>query len=134
MNNKNIVLEKNLTIRQVERWKKQFGGNNSNFILEGIWRRTQVESNKKKSGWRGPQDRRRRMLQYLDKYSLAPNGSGRTDLIVVSPYIWLNIVSPKNEILGYLKQIHEGARQGRWQSLASGRKNQFTYRNDRVIP
>ena len=52
-----------------DKWKDQFVANGRSSI-DGVWRRTQEESNAKESGWKKAGDARRKLIQFRDDYDL----------------------------------------------------------------
>lgn len=109
-----VVIDSNLPVSALSRWKLQFK-NVSRDYMEGLWRRTQSEINAVESGKTTDKDQRRRLIHFFDKYDVVDNGDGSCSFVIVSPWLWLCISSPKNEIDGYLGQIESATRDGLWE-------------------
>lgn len=81
------------------------------FIDEGLWRRTQDRVNAAESGWRGPLDARRRMIQYYYRYSMVG-----CDLYVTDALVWVHQTLPQDEIAESWRRLSDALRQGRWKA------------------
>jgi len=96
-----------------KRWVKQFVKPGRDY-LEGLWRRTQSEINKDKSGWQKSGDCRRRIVHYFDGYRLTPQGKNNFSLSVFSPYVWLHLGMPEEEINQYYNQAINALKKTGW--------------------
>ncbi len=72
--------------------------------LEGIWFRTQTESNKALSKWSGPEDRRRRIVHFFDEYGVS-NINGTNYLQLEKTFLYLSVSLPINELDEYINKI-----------------------------
>lgn len=108
-----LVLVSDLDPAVAPRWRAQFVALGRD-TLEGLWVRTQDQRNQHLSGWRDEQDRRRKLLHYIDRYALVPDAErpGRWALVLAAPYLWLQLAAPTLEIDALHEQLRQAARDG----------------------
>lgn len=124
-----ILIAENLDESHFVRWNQQFlGGDNSGdrTVLEGLWRRTQDIRNKKQSGWGSEEDARRRIVHYIDKYSLSETNEGVYQLNISEIYLWLELTFPSEEISGYFKLLKVALEVGGWTRSIDGTETIFS--------
>ncbi|MEV6565918.1 hypothetical protein [Streptomyces kronopolitis] len=101
---------------QVATWDKHFAGaahERPRAIEEGIWRRTQEQTNADQSGWSEDEHGRRRVVHYRYRYDIdytfpVPR------LVLADLYLYHSVLAPAAEIEAYLKRIAAWLGQGRW--------------------
>ena len=76
---------------------------------ESVWRRHQHESNARLSGWKSPDDRRRRLIHFYDEY-----GTEEESFVLRHTYVWVNLTLPQDEIDLYRTTIHRRLASGGW--------------------
>lgn len=79
---------------------------------ESIWRRHQDEGNARLSGWRSPEDRRRRLIHFYDEY-----GVSGSDFVLKGTHVWMSVTLPKEEVERYECRILTGLATGGWESV-----------------
>ncbi len=97
---------------QVHRFHAHVNSNASGWHrkwTESIWRRHQHPSNAVKSGWRGEDDHKRRLIHFYDEYDL----EGR-DFVLRRAYLSLNLTLPAEHIEEYRNAIADRMRHGEW--------------------
>ena len=94
-----VVLE-NLSEEQMKKWKNFYAETETHNprTEEGIWRRTQEKQNKDESGWKNPNDCRRRMLHYFHCFDIQENKHHKFDLVLKESYLWINLSLLSSEI------------------------------------
>lgn len=103
--------------RLIDRWRTFYEGDSQEFdrkAEEGLWRRTQDPRNRMHSGWKSPDDKRRRLLHYRHSFDLVPNADGTHCLALVDTYFWLHLCFPTTEIAEYQAEIASALRVGGW--------------------
>ncbi|MFI0220474.1 hypothetical protein [Streptomyces lydicus] len=101
---------------QVATWDTHFAGaahERPRAIEEGIWRRTQEQTNADQSGWSEDEHGRRRVVHYRYRYDIdytfpVPR------LVLADLYLYHSVLAPAAEIEAYLKRIAAWLGQGRW--------------------
>lgn len=116
-----IVLE-DLEENLIEKWNKGFLETGRNYS-HGMWFRTQEMLNRKFSGWSGPDDRRRRLIQFYDEYEIENN-----NLCITNCYLWISLAFPEEEIKRYMEHIKMSAEKGSWRM-----KNKNTYEKGDIL-
>ncbi|MEK7066378.1 MAG: hypothetical protein AAB965_02275 [Patescibacteria group bacterium] len=111
-----IVIDTKLDNEALKKWQVQFV-DTGRTALEGLWRRTQEEVNKKLSDWEDAGDKRRRILHYRDQYELAKQEDGTYSLLVTNPYLWLSVSLPESEMKEYLNKFHSALEKGNWDKI-----------------
>jgi hypothetical protein len=81
---------------------------------ESIWRRHQHPSNAEKSGWRSPDDQRRRLVHFYDEYGLEGDA-----FVLRHSYLFLGLTLPTEHIAEYRAAIAEGMDRGEWRSAGT---------------
>ena len=81
--------------KALKHWQEQFVDNDRN-IHEGIWRRTQDPKNAKYSKWKSENDKRLRVVHFLDHYDIQENGDN-CDLVLIGSYLRINHSLPQIE-------------------------------------
>ncbi len=120
------VVKANLSNQLQENWKVRFSKDKRGYnraIRENVWRRHQVEENKKLSQWSSKEDMRRRILHFRDEYAL-----NRGDFTLENPYMFLHLKLPKEEIAEYLDVMNKNLDDGGWRE-----HNGEFYRGDAVV-
>lgn len=115
-----------------KRWVKQFV-NPGRDSLEGLWRRTQSEINKNKSGWQKSNDCRRRIIHYFDGYRLISQDKKNISLSVFSPYVWLHLGMPEKEINQYYSQAKTALEKTGWLTHKKSNKDYQLFIKDDLI-
>lgn len=110
-----IKILDNLDLRYKEKWNKQFVAPNRT-CAEGLWRRTQDEATKEKSGWQSPLDCRRRMIHFLDQYDVVVENNNAS-LVIKDIYLWLCTTLPDYEMDEYILRIKNAAEKNAWESV-----------------
>ena len=114
-----VILVKDLDKEYYTRkWQTQFV-NPGRRRAEGIWRRTQEEATREKSGWTGPHDARRRMIHFLDEYDMVENKSGNVDFAIVSAYLWMAVTLPSGECDVYEQRIYDALSANEWKKVTN---------------
>ena len=114
------IVEKDLSKELIKNWKLRFSRDNNGYnraIRENVWRRHQTSVNSQFSNWSSDNDARRRILHFRDEYALI-NG----DFTLKTPYLFLHLKLPKEEIEEYLATLKTNLKQGQWR----GEKERFT--------
>ena len=111
------IIQSGLSEELIGNWKSRFCDNWDRSIREAVWRRHQCPENAELSGWRSPEDMRRRVLHYRDKYSLVGG-----DFALTHAKIVLSFFAPYREILDHHDRVMSSLRG--W--VAVGER---TYRN-----
>lgn len=111
------VVVAQLDERQKVRYHRHFDSDRSGWHrrwTESIWRRHQDPANAALSGWRSPEDRRRRLIHFYDEYGVEGDA-----FVLRHTSVWLNVTLPADEIDGYLAAIRRGLTDGGWSAAAS---------------
>lgn len=87
---------------------------------QGLWRRTQSPINARESGWRTPEDSRRRMVHFDYKFAVAHSGGASAQIVMESCYVWLHVTLPIDELAAYERLFHRGLTNNRWMPWRSG--------------
>jgi len=82
-------------MRGLEIWNKQFIATDRH-IHEGIWRRTQAKENKIQSKWKFTEDRRWRVVHFIDNYGVVCTGK-TANLVLKGVYLKINHSLPTLE-------------------------------------
>lgn len=98
-----------------KRWEVQFKKTKRE-VMEGLWRRTQLEYNREYSGWKSEADARRKMIHFMDRYDVVENKKGTVDFVLKAPYMWMHFLNPKNEIDRYREKLLHALRKGGWKA------------------
>ncbi len=107
----NYICIENVSKENQYKWKKFLKNKSKKYSeVEGIWRRTQVAENKKNSGYKTKEDKRRKILHYIDRYKI--NKSNQ--LVLSEMYLWISLAFPEKEINKFLQQVEKGIREGGW--------------------
>lgn len=122
-----IVIDSNLPSSAKDRWKVQFNGSQRD-NMEGLWRRTQSTVNAFESGKINENDQRRRLVHFFDTYDVVDNDNGGCSFVMTSPWLWLCVSSPKEEIEKYLQQIELATKNSGWQQT-NNKDNGLVYSN-----
>jgi hypothetical protein len=118
-----VILAKDLDEEYYsQKWQKQFVDPGRR-RAEGIWRRTQDEVTREKSGWAGPHDARRRMIHFLDEYGMIKNKSGGVDFAIAAAYLWMAVTLPSEECDVYEQRVHDALVANQWKETS---KNKYT--------
>lgn len=122
-----VVLAKNLDKKYYqEKWNKQFVRPGRR-RAEGIWRRTQDETTRHKSGWSCETDCRRRMIHFLDEYDMIENQSGNVDFAIKAAYLWMSVTLPQGECNAYEEKVIKALDTFNWRQIADK-----TYKKDNL--
>lgn len=81
---------------------------------ESIWRRHQDERNARLSGWKSPDDRRRRLVHFYDEY-----GVHGDQFVLKGTHVWVSLTLPEVEVAAYEARILAGAAAGGWSTAPS---------------
>ncbi|MFH0808514.1 MAG: hypothetical protein V1888_02760 [archaeon] len=110
----NYICISKLSEDNCKKWKNFLKDKNKNYSeIEGLWRRTQDIKNKENSGYKSKQDKRRKILHYINRYKINKN----SQMILSDAYLWVSLAFPKNEIQDFLKQIDLGLKKGKWKKM-----------------
>jgi hypothetical protein len=113
-----VILAKDLDKNYyAQKWQKQFVKPGRR-RAEGIWRRTQDEVTRDKSGWSGSHDMRRRMIHFLDEYGMVENGSGSVDFAIVAAYLWMAVTLPSEECGIYEQRVRDALSANQWKEIS----------------
>ena len=107
-----FVVASGLNARQLERYRLHIDSDASGWhrrFTESIWRRHQHPSNARQSGWRGPEDQKKRLIHFYDDYGVE-NG----DFVLRHAYLHLVLGLPAEHIDEYREAIAAGLRDGGW--------------------
>lgn len=105
-----IVLPR-LSNEQIERWQKQFQ-NDGRDIAEGMWRRSHDVFTHEKFGT-DINDRRRRLVHFIDRYALVDEG-GETSLAITESYLYICSTLPQSEVDVYWARHRALAERSGW--------------------
>jgi hypothetical protein len=107
----NYTCSKQLPKDTIKKWNNFLKEKDKKYAeVEGLWRRTQDLKNKKLSGYKSPKDKRRKILHYINQYSINKDKK----LILKNMYLWISLAYPKEEIEKYMFQIEKGLKRGEW--------------------
>jgi len=108
------LVKENISNDEYTLWKKFLKKKNKDYAeIEGLWRRTQDKKNKKDSGWKNSHDKRRKMLHYINRYTIKKKNN-QNNLYLKETYLWISLAFPSNEMKGFLEQIEKGLKKGNW--------------------
>jgi hypothetical protein len=79
-----------------------------------LWYKFQNEGFLSDPEWQSPNDKRRRLIQFVDQYDVIQKANGNYQFIMTAPYFWVNYVQPKEEIELYHTKLQDALRQGEW--------------------
>jgi len=130
-----FVVVPELDDRQLERYRKHIDSNASGWHrrwTESIWRRHQHPSNARLSGWRGPDDQKRRILHFHDEYGV----EGRA-FVLRHAYLWMHVSLPRSAVEAYRAAVEAALVAGQWRAeggeVARGLEQQRFRRGDLVL-
>ena len=106
------VIERDLAPRHLRRFTEHMDSDRSGWHrrwTESIWRRHQDPGNAALSGWRSPDDRRRRLVHFHDEYGIR----GR-DFVLRGTHVWVGVSLPAPEVEAYEARIRSGLARGGW--------------------
>jgi hypothetical protein len=99
-------------------------------IEEGLWRRTQNFENKNYSGWKGKNDKRRRMVHYCYSYDLVEDSLKHPVIAITEFYLWWHVCMPANEVAIYTESIYSNLQLGGWRRIYGiGNEEMFYFGN-----
>lgn len=88
----------------LQTWSKFYGANGFH-SQSGVWRRTQSEANREKSGWTNPRDARRRLVQYEVRF--AKFGGLASEVVRVEAFhLWIHLALPEAELDHELRALN----------------------------
>lgn len=95
-----MIIKSNLSDLDLINFNKRFSISNGFdcSVRENIWRRHQSFENHELSGWKTEEDRRRRLVHFIDKYDVINN-----NFCLSKFYLRINLQLPILESLGYEK-------------------------------
>lgn len=106
-----------LSERQIQRYHAHIDSDRTGWHrrwTESIWRRHQDPRNERLSGWKSPDDRRRRLIHFFDEYGL----DGRA-FVLRHAHLWMNVTLPADEIERYRAAIMDAIARGGWSPMKS---------------
>jgi len=101
-----------LTEHQIDRYRRHIDSDASGWhrrFTESIWRRHQHPSNARLSGWRGPEDQKKRLIHFYDEYGLEGG-----NFVLRHAYLHLILGLPGEHIDEYRAAMAGGLRDGQW--------------------
>jgi hypothetical protein len=94
----------------LEQWNKIFVKNGRN-IHEGVWRRTQDKKNAEFSQWKNEDDKRLRVVHFVDHYSVISGEDGSSCcLALIGAYLRINHTLPISEAKSVFKRYRESVK------------------------
>lgn len=121
----------------IKLWKdvyaKTIGTETDKTVEESLWRRTQSAKNKKVSGWKNTNDKRRKVVYYRHKYALSTENCDNPCISLVSTYVYICLTLPKKEIAEYLSLIRNSLEKGGWNLLENLGNKIKKYRAGKMI-
>jgi hypothetical protein len=112
MNSPYIVLN-NLSPEQIERWHVQFARDGRD-TAEGMWRRSHDDYTAKKFG-SDPNDKRRRLVHFIDKYDIVDAIGGKA-LGIIHSYVYICSTLPRQDVANYWLRHQELAKRHGWKT------------------
>lgn len=130
-----FVIIPELDDRQLERYRRHIDSNASGWHrrwTESIWRRHQHPSNARLSGWKGPDDQKRRIVHFYDEYAV----EGRA-FVLRHAYLWMHVSLPRQAVAAYREAVGVALAHGEWRAdgseLARGLEQRRYRRGDLLL-
>lgn len=105
-----------------ERWRScyQEVRDRPRYVEEGLWRRTQDPANADQSGWRGPEDGRRRLMHYRYSYGLDQSPAAPR-LVMNDLYVYHSVAYPRPELADHRETVAKALADGGWNPVSEGK-------------
>lgn len=123
-----FVVQPNLGPKQLRRYALHMDSDESGWHrrwTESIWRRHQCPQNAALSGWKSPDDGRRRLIHFYDEYGVEGG-----HFVLRNAYLSINLTLPAPDIAEYRACIRERALQGGWRLVEEGSQSESWSRGD----